>query len=66
MRLGPGGRPAEGAACAGRDEGSAIVEFVFLAVLMLVPVVYLIIALAGFRPGRSRWSRAPERLVEHS
>ena len=28
-----------------RDEGSAIIEFVFLAVLMLVPIVYLIVAL---------------------
>lgn len=35
----------------GRDDGSAIVEFVFLAVLMLVPIVYLILALARIQAG---------------
>jgi hypothetical protein len=39
-------------ATAGRgDEGSAIVEFVFLAVLMLVPIVYLIVVLARIQAG---------------
>lgn len=35
----------------GREEGSAIVEFVFLAVLMLVPIVYLIVALGRIQAG---------------
>jgi hypothetical protein len=35
----------------GSDEGSALVEFVFLAVLMLVPLVYLIVALARIQAG---------------
>jgi Na+-transporting methylmalonyl-CoA/oxaloacetate decarboxylase gamma subunit len=33
------------------DEGSAIIEFVFLAVLMLVPIVYLIVALGRIQAG---------------
>ena len=33
------------------DEGSALVEFVFLAVLMLVPIVYLIVALGRIQAG---------------
>ncbi len=37
---GPGGGPARG------DEGSAVVEFVSLGVLLLVPLVYLVIVLA--------------------
>jgi Flp pilus assembly protein TadG len=34
-----------------RDEGSALVEFVFLAVLMLVPIVYLVVALGRIQAG---------------
>jgi TadE-like protein len=34
-----------------RDEGSALVEFVFLAVVMLVPIVYLIVTLARIQAG---------------
>jgi TadE-like protein len=30
----------------GSDEGSAVIEFVFLAMVMLVPIVYLIVTLA--------------------
>lgn len=33
------------------DEGSALVEFVFLAVVLLVPVVYLIVTLARLQAG---------------
>lgn len=29
------------------DEGSAVVEFVFLAVLLMVPIVYLVVSLAA-------------------
>jgi Flp pilus assembly protein TadG len=35
----------------GDDEGSAIVEFVFLAVLMLVPIVYLVLVLGRVQAG---------------
>jgi hypothetical protein len=35
----------------GVDGGSAIIEFVFLAVLMLVPIVYLIVALSRLQAG---------------
>jgi hypothetical protein len=31
----------------GRDQGSAIIEFVFIAVVVLVPLVYLIVAVAA-------------------
>ena len=35
------------AQCAMRgDEGSAVVEFVFLAIVLMVPVVYLVLTLA--------------------
>jgi Flp pilus assembly protein TadG len=33
------------------EEGSAIVEFVFLGVLLLVPIVYLIVALGRIQAG---------------
>jgi len=33
------------------DEGSAVVEFVFLAVLLMVPVVYLVLTLAAVQSG---------------
>ena len=33
------------------DEGSALVEFVFLAVVMLVPIVYLVVVLARIQAG---------------
>ena len=33
------------------EDGSALVEFVFLAVLMLVPIVYLIVALGRIQAG---------------
>jgi Flp pilus assembly protein TadG len=33
------------------QEGSAIIEFVFLGVLMLVPIVYLIVALGRIQAG---------------
>lgn len=36
---------------AGRDEGSAVVEFVTLGVLLLVPVVYLVITLGRVQAG---------------
>lgn len=36
---------------AGREEGSAIVEFVFLAVLLMVPVVYLILTVGQVQGG---------------
>ena len=29
------------------DEGSAVVEFIFLSLLLLVPIVYLVLALAS-------------------
>jgi Flp pilus assembly protein TadG len=32
--------------CADQDRGSAIIEFVFVAVLVMVPLVYLIVAVA--------------------
>ncbi len=35
----------------GGDEGSAIIEFVFLAMLMLVPIVYLVVALGRIQAG---------------
>jgi hypothetical protein len=35
----------------GSDDGSALVEFVFLAVVMLVPIVYLIVTLARIQAG---------------
>jgi hypothetical protein len=35
----------------GSDEGSALIEFVFLAVVMLVPIVYLIVTLARIQAG---------------
>ncbi len=35
----------------GREEGSALVEFVFLAVLMLVPIVYLVLVLGRLQAG---------------
>lgn len=41
---------AQGARGSG-DEGSALIEFVFLAVLMLVPIVYLIVALGRIQAG---------------
>jgi Flp pilus assembly pilin Flp len=48
-RWGPGIRwPAEGWA---DDSGSAVVEFCLLAVLMLVPVVYLVLALGRVQAG---------------
>lgn len=34
-----------------REEGSALIEFVFLAVLMLVPIIYLIVALGRIQAG---------------
>ncbi|EAP99823.1 hypothetical protein JNB_06629 [Janibacter sp. HTCC2649] len=33
------------------EEGSAIIEFIFLGVLMLVPLVYLVMALARIQAG---------------
>ncbi len=45
----PAGRGRPGSAS--NDEGSAIIEFVFLAVLMLVPIVYLIVALGRIQAG---------------
>lgn len=35
----------------GRDRGSAVVEFCFLAVLMLVPLVYLVVVLGRVQAG---------------
>jgi hypothetical protein len=48
----PGTCPA-GAGAAGEtaEEGSAVVEFIFLAVLLVIPVVYLILTLAGLQAG---------------
>lgn len=34
-----------------REEGSAIIEFIFLGVLMLVPLIYLVMALARIQAG---------------
>lgn len=42
-----GGRRPSG----GTDEGSAIVEFVFLAVLLLIPLIYLVLALGRIQAG---------------
>ncbi|MEO7268049.1 MAG: pilus assembly protein [Knoellia sp.] len=33
------------------EEGSAIIEFIFLGVLMLVPIIYLVMALARVQAG---------------
>jgi len=33
------------------DEGSAVVEFIFLAVLLMVPIVYLVVSLAAVQSG---------------
>jgi Na+-transporting methylmalonyl-CoA/oxaloacetate decarboxylase gamma subunit len=50
MRFGtPAGPGSPGSAP--KDEGSAVIEFVFLAVLMLVPIVYLIVALGRIQAG---------------
>lgn len=35
----------------GRQEGSAVLEFVFLAVLLMVPVAYLVLALGQLQGG---------------
>lgn len=35
----------------GRDEGSAIVEFVFLGVLLTIPIFYLVVLLARLHAG---------------
>jgi hypothetical protein len=43
--------PGRAVEVATADEGSALIEFVFLAVLMLVPIVYLIVALARIQAG---------------
>lgn len=40
-----------GTLTASGDDGSAVVEFVFLAVLMLVPIVYLILVLGRVQAG---------------
>ncbi len=42
----PGGRRGRR-----REEGSAVVEFVFLSTLMLVPLVYLVLVLARVQAG---------------
>jgi len=36
----------------GRDDGNAIIEFVFVAILVLVPLVYLIVAVAVVQRSR--------------
>jgi len=33
------------------DEGSAVVEFVFLAIVLMVPIVYLVLTLAAVQSG---------------
>jgi Flp pilus assembly protein TadG len=45
------GRLARTVGPAEREAGSAVIEFVFLAVLMLVPIVYLIVALGRIQAG---------------
>ncbi|MCW2539837.1 MAG: hypothetical protein JWN95_1562 [Frankiales bacterium] len=35
-----------------REDGNAIVEFVFVAILVLVPLVYLVVAVAQIQRGR--------------
>jgi Flp pilus assembly protein TadG len=35
-----------------RDEGSAIIEFIFVAVLIMVPLVYFIVAVASVQAGQ--------------
>lgn len=41
----------DGSATGGSEEGSAIVEFIFLAVLLMVPVVYLILTVGQVQGG---------------
>jgi Flp pilus assembly protein TadG len=38
---------------AGDDEGSAIVEFVFIAILIMVPLVYVVVAVAVVQRSRA-------------
>ena len=40
-----------GGSCPPQEEGSAIIEFVVLGVLMLVPLIYLVMALARVQAG---------------
>lgn len=42
----------------GRDDGNAIVEFIFVAVLVFVPLVYLIVAVAVVQRARLATSNA--------
>jgi Flp pilus assembly protein TadG len=50
-RAAPPGR-ARRADCGGEDDGNAIVEFVFVAVLVLIPLAYLIVAVASIQRSR--------------
>jgi Flp pilus assembly protein TadG len=52
------GRRLSGGSSAGADRGSAIVEFTFLAVLVMVPLVYLIVAIASVQRSSSAVSDA--------
>jgi Flp pilus assembly protein TadG len=45
-------RRGDGELRPGRDDGNAIVEFVFVAVLVLVPLIYLIVAVAVIQRAR--------------
>ncbi|MGA7206728.1 MAG: hypothetical protein WBX27_19110 [Specibacter sp.] len=52
MRLFPDSSPVEAAgATTGPEAGSAIVEFIFLAVLLMVPVAYLILTVGQLQGG---------------
>lgn len=46
MPIGPNSGTGEGPGPVGAEEGSAVVEFIFLGVLLLVPLVYIIVAVA--------------------
>ena len=50
-RLGRLTRAGRGAPAPGREAGSAVVEFVFLAVLLMVPLFYLVMVMARLQAG---------------
>jgi Flp pilus assembly protein TadG len=45
------GRPGKRTRCDGHEQGSAVVEFTFLALLLMVPVVYFIITVGQIQGG---------------
>lgn len=48
---GSGGRPAARAGATDAEEGSAVVEFTFLALLLMVPVVYFVVTVGQIQGG---------------